>query len=119
MKEYILEKINEEKYQYFIISLTYESILNYLNKIEKEKAIQKSKGILLIDQLLISGNNKNRFMSCEYENGKLKLYTAKNVVCKEKIRDISSRILKDEKKIIKESILPEYQKRLILEGKGV
>ena len=27
--------------------------------------------------------------------------------------------LKDEKKIIKESILPEYQKRLILEGKGV
>lgn len=119
MKEYILERINEEEYQYFIISLTYESILNYLEKIEGEKVIQNSKGILLIDQLLISGNNKNRFMSCEYENGKLKLFTAKNVVCKEKIRNISSRILKNEVRIIKESILPEYQKRLILEGKGV
>lgn len=35
MKKYILEKINEDKYAYFIISLTYESILEYIEEIEK------------------------------------------------------------------------------------
>lgn len=112
----MLEKYD---YKYFIISLTYESILNYLDQIEKEEVLINSKGILLIDQLLISGDNKNRFMSCEYENGKLKLYTAKNIVVKEDIRQLSSQILKNEIVAIKNSILTENQKLLILEGKSI
>ena len=36
MKKYILEKINEDKYAYFIISLTYESILDYIRILLKE-----------------------------------------------------------------------------------
>ena len=43
MKKYILEKINEDKYAYFIISLTYESILDYIEEIEKKLSIEKNK----------------------------------------------------------------------------
>ena len=34
MKKYILTKINEDEYTDFIISLTYESILDYILEIE-------------------------------------------------------------------------------------
>lgn len=119
MKKYILEKINEDKYTYFIISLTYEGVLDCIEEIEEELIIERNIRILLIDQLLSTGNNKNRFISCEYQNGKIKLYTAKNVDCEEKIRKISSQILKNRNEIIENSILTKYQKQSIKEGKAI
>lgn len=116
MKKYNLKKINEDEYTYFIISLTYESILDYIEEIENELSIEKNIRLILIDQLLATGNNKNRFISCEYQNGKIRLFTAKNVECKENIRKISSQILKDKYYLIENSILTKYQKQRIKEG---
>lgn len=119
MKKYILEKLNEDEYTYFIISLTYEGVLDYIEEIESELSIEKSIRIILIDQLLTTGNNRNRFISCEYQNGKIKLYTAKNVDCNENIRKISSQILKDKYNLIENSILTKYQKQRIKEGRAI
>jgi hypothetical protein len=119
MKKYSLRKINEEEYTYFIISLTYESILDYIEEIENELTIEENIRVILIDQLLTTGNNKNRFISCEYQNGKIKLFTAKNVDCKENIRIISSQILKDKYNLIENSILTKYQKQSIKEGRAI
>ncbi len=119
MKKYILTKINEDEYTDFIISLTYESILDYIEEIESELNIEKGIRIILIDQLLTTGNNKNRFISCEYQNGKIKLFTAKNVDCKENIRKISSQILKDKYSLIENSILTKKQKQSIKEGRAI
>ena len=119
MKKYILEKINEDEYTYFIISLTYESILDYVEEIEEELEIQNNIKTILIDQLLTTGNNKNRFISCEYQYGQIKLFTAKNVNCKENIRKVSSRILKDQYELIENSILTKYQKQSIKEGRAI
>lgn len=119
MKKYILEKINEDEYEYFIISLTYESILDYIEDIEKNLSIEKNKIIILIDQLLTTGNNKNRFISCEYQNGKIKLFTARNVNCSENIRKISSQALKDNYDLIENSILTKNQKQCIKEGRAI
>lgn len=119
MKKYILEKINEDEYTYFIISLTYESILDYIEDIEKKLSIEKNKILILIDQLLTTGNNKNRFISCEYQNGKIKLYTAKNVDCSNDIRKISSQVLKDNYELIENSILTKNQKQCIKEGRAI
>ena len=116
MKKYNLKKINEDEYTYFIISLTYESILDYIEEIENELLIEKNIRLILIDQLLTTGNNKNRFISCEYQNGKIRLFTAKNVDCKENIRKISSQILKDKCDLIENSILTKHQKQKIKEG---
>ena len=119
MKKYILEKINEDEYTYFIISLTYESILDYIEDIEKKLSIEKNKILILIDQLLTTGNNKNRFISCEYQNGKIKLFTAKNVDCSENIRKISSQVLKNNYELIENSILTKNQKQCIKEGRAI
>lgn len=119
MKKYIVKKINEDNYTYFIISLTYESILDYIEEIEKELDFEKNITIVLIDQLLTTGNNKNRFISCECQNGQIKLYTAQNVNCRENIRKISSQILKDKYQLIENSILTKYQKQSIKEGRAI
>lgn len=119
MKKYNLIKINEDEYTYFIISLTYESILDYIEEIENELMIEKKIRLILIDQLLTTGNNKNRFISCEYQNGKIRLFTAKNVDCKENIRKISSQILKEKYNLIENSILTKYQKQRIKEGRAI
>lgn len=119
MKKYNLIKINEDEYTYFIISLTYESILDYIEEIENELMIEKKIRLILIDQLLTTGNNKNRFISCEYQNGKIRLFTAKNVDCKENIRKISSQILKEKYNLIENSILTKYQKQKIKEGRAI
>lgn len=119
MKKYNLIKINEDEYTYFIISLTYESILDYIEEIENELMIEKKIRLILIDQLLTTGSNKNRFISCEYQNGKIRLFTAKNVDCKENIRKISSQILKEKYNLIENSILTKYQKQRIKEGRAI
>ena len=117
MEKYTLKKIDDNTY--FIISLTYESILDYLEELENELAIKENVKIVLIDQLLTTGNNKNRFISCEYQNGKIMLFTAKNVECKEDIRTISSQVLKDKHYLIEKSILTKYQKQRIKEGRAI
>lgn len=119
MKKYILEKINDDEYTYFIILLTYEGILDYIEEIENKMNVEKNKVIILIDQLLTTGNNKNRFISCEYQNGKIRLVTAKNVNCNETIRKISSQVLKNNYDLIENSILTKFQKQCIREGKAI
>ena len=123
MKKYILEKINEDKYAYFIISLTYESILDYIEEIEKKLSIEKNKIVIIIDQLLTTGNNKNRFISCEYQNGKIKLFNRArnegNFDCSENIRKISSQVLKNNYELIENSILTKNQKQCIKEGRAI
>ena len=72
-----------------------------------------------MEELLTTGNNKNRFISCEYQNGKIKLFTAKNVDCSENIRKISSQVLKNNYELIENSILTKNQKQCIKEGRAI
>ena len=52
MKEYALSTSCGKDYDGFLLCLTFESVLNYLDSIKAEPLISSSKGILLIDQLL-------------------------------------------------------------------
>ena len=79
----------------------------------------QNKIVIIIDQLLTTGNNKNRFISCEYQKGKIKLFTAKNVDCSENIRKISSQVLKNNYELIENSILTKNQKQCIKEGRAI
>ena len=68
-------KIEENDIGWFVIGLTYKSILEYLPLIQKE--IEKDylfTGAVLIDQLLSAGNGKNRFIQCVVKNGKIDNY---------------------------------------------
>lgn len=116
MKNYIMHKLDDNKYIYFLVCLTYESILNYLNSIENDIKNSCLNGEILIDQLLVTGNGKNRFLKCEYTNGKINLSTAQNVNPENEYKFLSTKLLQQNFENIKISILTEKQKKLIIEG---
>jgi hypothetical protein len=99
--------------------MDYESILNYLDEIENEFLITSNEGQLIIDQLLVTGNSKNRFISCQFSYGKIELKSALNIDAKKEFKEITSEILKQYFSILKYSILTDNQLLLIREGHAI
>ncbi|HHW89812.1 MAG TPA: hypothetical protein GX745_02770 [Clostridiales bacterium] len=119
MKEYLIYKLPNNKYDLFIIGLDYHNVLYYCEQLEKD--INLKDGILLIDQLLQTGNAKNRFVEYNVKNYKIDFYSAKNIILpsNSKYRRITSKILKHYFDILENSILSDNQKKLINEGKYI
>jgi hypothetical protein len=114
MKNYILNQLNTN--QYFLINLDYNSILNYLDEIESEYLIESNKGELIVDQLLVAGNGKNRFISCQFSYGKIELGSAKNIEGTYEYKRITTELLKRHHNDLKYSILTDSQLKMIQEG---
>lgn len=116
MKDYVIEKINTRDYNRFLLCLTFESIFEYLPEIEVSPDMVNFSGKVLIDQLLITGNGRNRFVSCNFENGKLDVSTAENVTPDDSLRKLSVEFLHNNYNYVKHSILTDSQKKYIKEG---
>ncbi len=117
MKEFEICKITSEKYDGFLLCLTFESILTYLDRIEYDPLITDTKnGTLLIDQLLVAGNGRNRYICCSYRNGKIDISTTKNVYPTESYKKISLSLLQRNLQLLKNSILTDTQKDSIING---
>ncbi len=110
-------KIEENNIGWFVIGLTYKSILESLPLIQKEvgKDIFFT-GTILIDQLLSAGNGKNRFIQCIVKNGKIDLSTAINIIPAEIFKKMTAEELRRNRKILDNSILTERQRLLIKQG---
>ena len=80
MNEYKIIKTNIEGYDRLVLCLTFESLLTYIKKIECSLSGTETDETILIDQLLITGDGANRFMSCLLKNGKLDFRTAHTVI---------------------------------------
>lgn len=110
-------KTEENDIRWFIIGLTYKSILEYFPVIQKE--VEKDNlytGAILIDQLLSAGNGKNRFIQCIVKEGRIDLSTAKNIIPNDVFKKITSEELRRNRKILDNSILTERQRLLIRQG---
>lgn len=116
MREYIITKKTKQDYNGFLLCLTVESFFSYLHNIEKESLVNHSQGTLLIDQLLVTGNEENRYISCVYNCGKLILNSAQYVVPDDYYKKLSIEILRDNMSVVENSILTSYQKKCILNG---
>lgn len=104
-------------YRCQILCLSYASIYSFIDEIQnelKEKQIKNAR--ILIDQLLITGNNKNRFLSVDFNNGKLSFSTASNVLGDSIYRQFTASYLKKDNEYLKNSILSSNQKKLIERG---
>lgn len=112
MNSYFLKRIDHIKYNYVAICLNYEKFISYYKKIEEE--IVNETGTLLVDQLLITGDNSNRFIEFNYKNGIIDI----NSVQKGKVPcDLVNCIEKQFKQFVhevKSSILPESVKKRLL-----
>lgn len=113
MNEYKIIKTNVGDYDILVLCLTSESLLNYIKKIECSLSETDTEETILIDQLLITGDGANRFMSCLCKNGKLDFRTAHTVVPEEYYRKKTIEFLHDNYWYVENSILTDGQKQKI------
>ena len=113
MAEFKIINTNYDGYDRLILCLTYESLLTYIKKIERVLAESKKDETILIDQLLITGNGNNRFMSCSFINGKFDFKTAHSVIPQEYYRQATIKFLHDNYCYVENSILTETQRQNI------
>lgn len=117
MKEYEICKVTSNEYDGFLLCLTFESVLSYLEHIESESLITNSKcGTLLIDQLLTTGNGRNRYICCTFCNGRIDISSITNVNPNEYYREMSLKLLHDNIDLLRNSILTDIQKDNIIRG---
>lgn len=79
MNEYTILKTSAKDYDRLVLCLSSESLLSYIKKIEQTLAKDNLDGKVLIDQLLITGDGTNRFMSFSFSHGKIDIKTAQTV----------------------------------------
>lgn len=113
MNEYKIIKTNAEGYGRLVLCLTFESLLSYINKIEKALSETEKDEIILIDQLLITGDGSNRFMSCLFSKGKFDFRTAHTVIPEEFYRKETVEFLHDNYCYVENSILTDAQRQKI------
>ena len=109
-KEYLIREAHTDEFEIYIVCLSFESIANYLEKISQEDLIQNSKGKILIDQLLITGNGKNRFLLCEFDHGNIVVESAENINPDETYKEKTIKLLNKNKEIVENSILTDSEK---------
>jgi hypothetical protein len=117
MVNYLIKQLDID--QYYLICMDYNSILNYLDEVENEPLIRSNTGNLIIDQLLVAGNGKNRFLACVFSHGEIKLDTTKNVDVTDTLKRISSELLHQNLGALKYSVLTDSQLELIRQGQVI
>ena len=109
MSEYIILDAVTEGYDRLVLCLTFESLLTYIKKIENSLSEEKKVKRVLFDQLLITGNSDNRFMSCEFSKGKMDFKSAKIVNPSEIYRKKTVEWLHENYSYVEHSILTTEQ----------
>lgn len=109
---YTINNCNYKDCDYLLMNLTYESILNYINDIQSE--LESNTGSIIIDQLLATGDNINRFIKCNIIDGKLDLTSASSIKPAFGIVRLSESILGNFPSAINNSILSSSAKQELL-----
>lgn len=105
------------KYRCQVLCLSYASIYSFVDSIQNDLNKKNiTKAHVLIDQLLITGNNNNRFLSVDFENGNLWFSTASIVPGDLIYRQITASYLKRKNDYLRNSILSNNQKELLKRG---
>lgn len=99
MKPFEFVNLEDKEYDSFILCLTNESLFSYWDQIESSNGILNQTGRLLIDNLLVTGDEANRFIECVYQNGKIDITTAKVTSPNEYYRKLSIKLLRKNRRI--------------------
>lgn len=113
MNEYAIIKTNAKDYDRLVLCLSFESLLAYIKKIEQALAKDNLVEKVLIDQLLITGNGTNRFMSFSFFHGKFDINTAQVVNPTEYYRKETVEWLHNNYHYVEHSILTAEQREKI------
>ncbi len=113
MNEYIIIKTHSDGYDRLVLCLTSESLTTYRSNLETALAQEIETGKILIDQLMVTGNGPNRYISCEFSDGRLDFKTAQIANPAESFREETVKRLHDNHLYIENSILTEEQRQKV------
>lgn len=113
MNTFVIKETNTDGYDRVLLWLSFESLLDHLDSIESASNMVNSSGRILIDQLFITGDGDNRFISCDFKNGKLDFKTAHIVSPVESLRKETVQWLHDNYEYVEHSILTESQRQKV------
>lgn len=113
MNKYTILKTNAEDYSSLVVCLSSESLSTYITKIEQTLAKDNTDKKILIDQLLITGNGNNRFISLSFSRGKFDMKTARVVNPVEYYRQKTVKWLHNNYHYVEHSILTTKQRQKI------
>lgn len=116
MNTFIIKETHTDGYDRFLLWLSVESFIDHLSSIEEAPNMVNSSGRILIDQLFITGEGDNRFICCDFKNGKLDFKTAHNVSPVESFRKETVQWLHDNYGHVEHSILTDSQRQKVKEG---
>lgn len=121
MKNYNLLKVDNEKFSMLVVMQTYEAPFQYLDDISDYLKEERYNGYVLIDELLHSGNNEERFISGYFDGKKFDLntFSFERIARQDLIREYSDKILSGDPDIINYSILNNVQKKLLNSGRYI
>lgn len=115
MNNIVIEKLQDNKYNYIVFSTTVESPIFSIDKILKQ--INQSGRInVVFDQLLQTGDNENRFLSFEVDKS-IDYNSAR--ILKDNVDELKtyiSQYLFKNQEILKYSILLSEQRKIIEKG---
>ena len=116
MNTFVIKETNTDGYDRFLLWLSFESLIDNLSSIEEAPNMVNSSGRILIDQLFITGDGDNRFMCCDFRNGKLDFKTAHIVSPVESFRKETIQWLHNNYGYVEHSILKESQRQKVKAG---
>ena len=121
MKEYIIKQIDKKFAKYVVFGITVDSPLFQLTNIQKCISLTDGDNVVF-DQLLQTGNTENRFLIMSFLNGEFNLNSAQNIEAQRIDIDIKSfgcNFLRNNKEVLRYSILLSEQKDAILNGRNI
>lgn len=118
MNNFELIKTDCEKYKMIILMKTYEAPFQYLNEISEALKKINYIGTVLIDELMHSGNNNDRFIKGFFNGEQFdkKQFSFEPIERRSNIRKYSCDFLRNELDIADYSILNSNQRKLISKG---
>lgn len=113
MKQYALIPCKNSEFKGLLVCLSSDNLYSYIKSINNEDLIKQSKGKLLVDQLLITGNEKNRFISFNYDYGQIDYNSTKYNTPQNNLKEISLSVFRKNIANLNNSILTENEKYCI------
>lgn len=114
---YVLSNCYSSSYDWQVVCLSYDSIYSYIQLIQNDLKTQNvRKAKVVFDQLLITGNNINRFLSIEFSDNSFLFNTAQNITPEMSIRQKTHSILLKNIRLLDNCVLTEKQVNMIKKG---
>lgn len=117
VKRYILCDCHAVSVDLQVICLSYESIYSYISCLQTDfRSRNITSATVIFDQLLITGNNSNRFLLMEYKDNQFLYSTARNITPDNSVREKTMIEVKKHGNCLENSVLTSRQISMIKRG---